>query len=97
VKIRRSAEGNQALDDAADGLLGASVGMAVSPTDQTLDKGRRRIRKAFLDHVALTATPAYVGAAVLEVRTAPLGVSLTPNLDAILAERAEMRYRSLLT
>jgi hypothetical protein len=86
------------LDDAADELLGASVGMAVAPTDQTIERGRRRIRKAFLDHVALTATPAYLGAKVLEVRTAPaVGRSSTPNLDLVLAERAEMRYRSLLT
>lgn len=99
VKIRRSAEGDQALNDAADGLLGASIGMAVSPGDAVLERGRRRIRKAYLDHIALTATPAYAGASVLEVRTASPagGSSLTPNLDAILAERAELRYRSLLT
>jgi HK97 family phage prohead protease len=102
VKIRRSAEGDQALDDAADELLGASIGMAVSPGDQTWEtRTRRRITKAYLDHVALTATPAYVGAKVLEVRTAAgidlLPVSATPNLDAILAERYARGYSSLLT
>jgi len=101
VKIRRSPEGDQALNDAADGLLGASIGMAVAPGDQTVANGRRTIRKAYLDHVALTPTPAYVGAEVLEVRNAPTVVPLpsspTPNLDKILAERREAEYRSLLT
>lgn len=92
IKIRRTPEGDQALDDAADGMLGASVGMAVSQAGQVWEtRNRRRIAKAYLDHVALTFTPAYVGAEVLEVRQAPIVVtaptSLTPNLDRILAER----------
>lgn len=99
VKMRRSMEGDQALNDAADGLLGASIGMAVAPGDQTVTNGRRVIRKAFLDHVALTATPSYVGAAVLEVRSAPtiIPASSTPHLDRILAARREAEYRSRLT
>jgi len=102
VKIRRCAEGDQALDDAADGLLGASIGMAVAPGDQLFERGRRTIRKAYLDHVALTATPAYLGAKVLEVRhrpaepAEPVGSS-TPNLDRILAERMARGYRPVLT
>ncbi len=92
IKIRRTPEGDQALDDAADGMLGASVGMAVSQAGQVWEtRNRRRIAKAYLDHVALTFTPAYVGAEVLEVRQAPIVVtaptSVTPNLDRILAER----------
>lgn len=102
VKIRRTAEGDQTLNDAADGLLGASIGMAVAPKDETYTADRRLIHKAFLDHVALTATPAYVGAEVLEVRTAapaviPANVSPTPNLDKIMAERRAREYRHLLT
>jgi len=102
VKIRRSADGDQVLNDAADGLLGASIGMAVGPNDQTVTGGRRLIHKAYLDHIALTATPAYVGAEVLEVRNAPpavvpLAASSTPNLDRIMAERREQEYRHLLT
>lgn len=98
IKIRRSPEGDQALDDAADGMLGASVGMAVGQAGQTWEtRSKRRITKAFLDHIALTWTPAYTGAEVLEVRAAPIvvttqQVSLTPNLDRVLAER---RARSL--
>ncbi len=99
VKIRRTPEGDQTLNDAADGLLGASIGMAVAPGDETIESGRRRVHKAFLDHVSLTATPAYVGAQVLEVRSAPAVVapSATPNLDRILAERREEEYRRQLT
>jgi HK97 family phage prohead protease len=103
IKIRRSAEGDQALNDAADELLGASIGMAVAPRDETIEGHRRRIRKAFLDHIALTATPAYLGAQVLEVRSArpvvvtPPATSPTPNLDQVLAERREREYRSRLT
>jgi HK97 family phage prohead protease len=98
VKIRRSPEGDQALDDCADGLLGASIGMAVAGGDQTIDGNRRRIRKAYLDHVALTATPAYVGAEVLEVRAAPVvelvvAAGATPNLDRALS----IMQRSLVT
>lgn len=102
VKIRRSAEGDQALNDAADELLGASVGMAVGSGGETMNAGRRRITKAFLDHIALTPTPTYLGAKVLEVRhIAPAVIkaptSATPNLDAILAERRLAQYGSALT
>ena len=102
VKIRRTAEGDQTLNDAADGLLGSSIGMAVAPKDETMANDRRLIHKAYLDHVALTATPTYVGAEVLEVRTAPPAVvpaneSSTPNLDKIMAERRAREYGHLLT
>lgn len=88
VKIRRGAEGDQILDDAEDGMLGASIGMGVYPRDMTwLTRTRRRIVKAYLDHIALTWTPAYAGAGVLAVRSAPATVAVppvpTPNLDAI--------------
>lgn len=94
--IRRGPQFEQVLDDAADGMYAASVGMAVFPKDQTwTDNGtRRRIVKAFLDHIALTVTPAYAGTDVLAVRTAPPAVnrSSTPNLDRILAERDAAAY-----
>jgi HK97 family phage prohead protease len=86
VKIRRTPEGDQALVDAADGLLGASIGFACTDADCTWTRGRRRINKAFLDHIALTATPAYVGAQVLEVRELVpelVPQSRTPFLDEI--------------
>ena len=97
VKVRRSPEGDQALNDAADDLLGASIGMAVAPTGERIDGDRRRIQTAYLDHIALTASPAYVGAKVLEVRTAVnlAPASSTPNLDRILADRQAMSYAQL--
>ena len=102
LKIRRTPEGDQALNDAADGMLGASVGMAVSPDHQRWEtSSRRRILKAFLDHIALTASPAYLGAEILEVRNAPTVIQLpesaTPNLDRVLAELAADGYRTVLT
>jgi len=95
VQIRRDSRGtqefDQVLDDAADGMLGASVGMAVRADGQTLTGGRRRITKAYLDHIALTSQPAYVGAQVVDVRHHPsvrlAPTSATPNLDRVLAER----------
>jgi len=97
VKVRRSPEGDQALDDAADGLLGVSIGFAALPSDMTWTTDtRRRIRKAYLDHIALTATPAYLGAEVVEVRNAPTvtppSTSETPLLDRALALMMERGY-----
>jgi phage head maturation protease len=75
--------------------LGASVGFAARGRDQILDKQAmtRRITRAFLDHIALTPDPAYMGAKVQAVRsplvqspdavTAPLS---TPALDEFIAD-----------
>jgi len=94
LKISTSHRG--VLDDAADGMLSGSVGMAVAPKDQTWENGRRRIHKAFLDHIALTAQPAYAGAEVVDVRSLPTvtrqPTSATPNLDRILEERRLAAY-----
>lgn len=93
--IRRGAAFDQVLDDAADGMYAASVGFASNATDQQWDarRSRRRILKAFLDHIALTTTPAFESADVLAVRSAPLvSSSSTPNLDRILAERSSAAY-----
>jgi HK97 family phage prohead protease len=92
LQIRRNPEGDQVLMDAADGMLAGSVGFGVLPRDQTwVTRDRRRIIKAYLDHIALTPTPAYQGSEVIAVRSA---MSATPNLDRILAERAGQAYRS---
>ena len=91
LQIRRTAEGDQVLMDAADGMLCGSVGFGALPGDQVWEgRTRRRITKAYLDHIALTPTPAYTGAEVIAVRTATS--SATPNLDRILAERAAAAY-----
>lgn len=89
VKIRRSAEGDQVLADAEDGMIGASVGFAAAAEGQRWEtRSRRRILRAFLDHIGLTFTPAYAGAEVLAVRSQ----GLTPNLDAITLRELQMRY-----
>jgi HK97 family phage prohead protease len=93
LQIRRTPEGDQVLVDAADGMLAGSVGFGVLPTDQRWEtRDRRRITKAYLDHIALTPTPAYQGSEVIAVRS--VGSSATPNLDRVLAERAARAYRS---
>lgn len=95
--IRRGPAFDQVLDDAADGMYAASVGFASNPGDQQWDarRTRRRILKAYLDHIALTTTPAFASAEVLAVRSAPaVNRSATPNLDRILEERRRAAYPS---
>lgn len=98
VKVRRTPEGDQALTDAADGFLGASVGFACAPSHFTWETDdRRRIHTAFLDHIGLTSQPTYLGAELIEVRSAPVRVvppvtSATPNLDRVLAQRQAEGY-----
>jgi HK97 family phage prohead protease len=98
--IRRGDAGDQVLDDAADGMLDGSVGFGALPEHTAWDgNNRRRITKAFLDHIALVFNPAYKGAKVLAVRSAPQPTAVapgertaTPNLDAILLSRLESHY-----
>jgi HK97 family phage prohead protease len=92
VKISRTPLGDETLQLADDGVLGASVGMAVKPSDQIWSEGRsrRRIARAFLDHIALVPNPAYQGAEVLAVRSqlSPPPFELppaTPYLDEVMA------------
>lgn len=106
VKISRTPLGEETLELASDGALDASVGFAPFPGFEhyTERRTRRRITKAFLDHIALTADPAYEGANVLAVRnitgvledTGHVERVPTPFLDQILAERLEREYRSRL-
>lgn len=70
--ISRTALGDETLQLADDDALSGSVGMAVRSGDQTIDTRNktRTIRRAFLDHLALTPDPAYEGARILSVRSA---------------------------
>lgn len=94
LRVSPTPAGDEALELANDGALGGSVGMAVRPSDQRWSDGnrRRQIMRAFLDHIALVANPAYAGAEVLAVRSAspqpewePL---VNPQLDEVLAYTA---------
>lgn len=87
LRISPGPSGDDALGLAEDGAIGASVGMMVrkAPTDQRVVGNRRHIIRAFLDHIALVAIPAYGGAQVLSVRDAlaPREPVLTPHLDEV--------------
>lgn len=100
---------DEALSLAGDGLLGASISFGAAPDDvEWFDRGARRVvHRAMIDHIALTAVPAYAGATVLDVRhrtpppasaivTAPVPdtSSSTPRLDAIMEARRMAELRS---
>lgn len=103
LKMSRTPLGDETLELADDGVLGASVGMAVLPSDQvwTENRSRRVIARAFLDHIAMCANPAYEGAEVIAVRTRDdvaavvARVAATPNLDIVRGWMARDRYESL--
>jgi HK97 family phage prohead protease len=89
VKVSETPLGDETLRLADDGVLKGSVGMVVRRSDQVIKDGLRRIKRGFLDHIALVPNPAYRGAGVLAVRqgqqVAEVVAPPTPNLDAILA------------
>lgn len=96
VRIARTPLGDETLALADEGILGASVGMAVRSSDHDLDRytKTRRIRHAYMDHLSFVPDPAYVGAEVLSVRDAAnaginpglAAASGTPGLDEIYAD-----------
>lgn len=95
VKIAQTLLGDETLALAHDDCLGASVGYAARPSDVDLDKTNklRRVKRAWLDHLAFDPDPVYAGAGVLSVRSAghPLLASEmppmveTPMLDELIA------------
>jgi HK97 family phage prohead protease len=98
LRIGKGETGDLALAKAADGDLGASAGFGVMDGGETWPTlEMRRLTRLFLDHVALTPTPAYVGAEVLAVRSdgMPAERTPTPNLDQVRAWRLAERYDSV--
>lgn len=91
VKIAQTLRGDETLQLAAEDMLSASIGYFVKePRDVTINKRTkmREVVRAFLDHLGLVESPAYVGAQVLAVREAPSGLAVaetplpsTPVLD----------------
>jgi HK97 family phage prohead protease len=66
--------GNEVLALARDGVpLGLSIGFAEVPGGNRWSPDRQRVTRtrALLDHVAVVRVPAYVGAGVVGVRSAP--------------------------
>lgn len=95
LKIAKTVRGDETLELAADDCLSSSVGYGLHQrSHQMLDRASmtRRINKAWLDHISLVASPAYVGADVIDVRdrsdAPPDGRALpdTPVLNNFLAD-----------
>jgi phage head maturation protease len=92
VRIAKTDLGDETLALADEGILGVSIGFGVRGSDQVLDRTeqRRRIRRAFVDHLAFPDNGAYDGAQVIDVRkerpqAADLPKLETPRLDEIVA------------
>lgn len=92
VRIAPTPLGDETLALAAEDMLSISVGFGVRGSDQILDRPFRRIKRAFIDHLAFVESPAYVGAKVLAVRdederevATDLPRLVTPHLDEIVA------------
>jgi HK97 family phage prohead protease len=94
VRISQTPLGDETLALANDDVLGVSAGFAARGRDQEFERRTmtRRIKKAFLDHIAFTPTQAYAGANVLAVRSGPsvptaqeLPKLETPELDELRA------------
>lgn len=98
VRMADTDLGNETLRLAFDDMVSGSAGFAAYPSDQVLDRSvreglpRRQIKRAFLDHIAFVAAPAYQGARVLAVRdedqprtAADLPKLDTPHLDEVLS------------
>lgn len=70
VKIARTPRGDETLQLASEGMLGASVGYFVRKMSDVLVLRRamtRRVQRAFLDHLSMVESPAYRGAETVAV------------------------------
>jgi phage head maturation protease len=94
VRIAQTQLGDETLALADEDILGVSVGFAARGRDQVFDRSThsRRIKRAFVDHLAFTATPAYMNAMPIDVRheeplpnAADLPPLVTPALDEMRA------------
>jgi HK97 family phage prohead protease len=91
ARIAQTPLGDETLALADEDCLGASVGFAALGSGMELDRRNkiRRIKTAYMDHLAFVPDPAYEGAGVLSVRSAAASaVGLaplveTPNLDEL--------------
>ena len=78
VRVARTPMGDETLQLASEDMLGASVGYFVKkPSDVMLNRRSmlRRVMRGFLEHLAMTDIPAYVGAVPVAVRE---GLSAQP-------------------
>lgn len=91
IRIAPTILGDETLALLDEDMLSASAGFGVRGSDQILERPKRRIKRAFLDHIAFVEAPAYAGARVLAVRSdgeqpeaADLPPLDTPNLNEVL-------------
>lgn len=92
TKIAKTVTGDDTLALAAEGVLGVSLGFGVRGSDQVFNRAEmtRRIKRAFVDHLAFPDNGAYDGAQVIEVRADNQSVAdmpplVTPYLDDVIA------------
>jgi HK97 family phage prohead protease len=93
IRIADTPLGHETLALANEDMVSGSVGFGVMGSGQDIsERPYRRIKRAFLDHIAFVAAPAYAGARVLAVRdegeprsAADLPKLVTPNLDEVLS------------
>jgi HK97 family phage prohead protease len=93
IRIAKTPLGDETLTLADEGMLDVSAGFAARNSDQVFDRSKqsRKIRKAFLDHLAFVADGAYEDAKVVAVRSeeTPSAAQMprldTPNLDEVVA------------
>lgn len=94
LQIGRTPLGDETLALAEEDMLSPSAGFYIKePGDVRLNKRTklREVVRAFLDHIALVDSPAYVGAQVLAVREEQSGLTVaetplpaTPVLDDVM-------------
>jgi HK97 family phage prohead protease len=95
LQIARTAEGDETLALADEGLLDASAGFGVPDGGESWPaRNLRRLTRLWLDHIAMTPDPAYPGTNVLAVRHhEETGERVaTPNLDLVRGWRLSERY-----
>jgi len=96
LRIAPTEQGDETLALADEGLLDASAGFGVPDGGESWpERGLRRLSRLWLDHIAMTHSPAYQGTNVLAVRdkasvVAPAGAR--PNLEVVRAWRLADRY-----
>ena len=101
VRISQTLLGDETLALTDDEVLGASVGFGVRGRDQELDRAthRRRVMRAFMDHLAFTPDPSYTSAMPIGVRDGASPVSaldlpplITPEADELNAYLRSRRH-----
>lgn len=95
VRVAKTLKGDETLQLASEDMLGASVGYYVKRgSDVELNRRSmlRRVKRAFVEHLAMTDVPAYMGAVPVAVRE---GLSaqpvageplVTPALDDLMSD-----------